>query len=117
RAIGGAHWCTEGPVAQEEGGNPETKGEEEGARTTESLAFETASTSLAELFRLSVVKRVHGHRRVAVSFSGGLDSSILARLASEAADEVILCSAYARNSRDEGQTLRAAEILGLQLDS
>jgi asparagine synthase (glutamine-hydrolysing) len=53
---------------------------------------------------------------VAVSFSGGLDSSLLALLASRHTD-VVLCSAYALGSRDEVQTAYAAALLGLKLET
>ncbi len=61
-------------------------------------------------------RRVHGQGRVAISFSGGLDSSLLALLASRHAD-VVLCSAYALGSRDERQSERAAALLGLKLEA
>ena len=79
-------------------------------------SFEGASRRLATLVDESVRKRVKGRKRVAVSFSGGLDSSILAMVASKYT-EVILCSAYAPGSRDERQTTRSAELLGLRLEA
>jgi asparagine synthase (glutamine-hydrolysing) len=79
-------------------------------------SFEEASTGLASLLEDSVRRRVQGQGRVAVSFSGGLDSSLLALLASRHA-EVVLCSAYAPGSRDEGQSEKAAGLLGLRLET
>jgi len=84
------------------------------ARTAPS--FDEAASELASLIEESVRRRVVGRRRVAVSFSGGLDSSILAVVASKHAD-VVLCSAYASGSRDEGQSARAADLLGLRLET
>jgi asparagine synthase (glutamine-hydrolysing) len=78
------------------------------------LSFEEAAEALASLVDESVRRRVQGHGRVAVSFSGGLDSSLLALVASRYAD-VVLCSAYASGSRDEGQSEKAAGLLGLEL--
>jgi len=80
------------------------------------LSFEEAARELAVLLEESVEERVRGHRRVAVSFSGGLDSSLLALLASKHT-EVVLCSAYAPGSRDEGQSEKAAALLGLELET
>jgi asparagine synthase (glutamine-hydrolysing) len=75
--------------------------------------FEESASMLAELLGRSVDRRVRGHKRVAVSFSGGLDSSLIAMLAARRA-EVTLCSAYASASRDERAVSRAAELLGLR---
>ncbi|HVC26913.1 MAG TPA: asparagine synthase-related protein [Nitrososphaerales archaeon] len=79
-------------------------------------SFEEAAKALASLIDGSVRGRVQGQRRVAVSFSGGLDSSLLALVASRYSD-VVLCSAYASGSRDEGQSRRAAALLGLELET
>ena len=78
--------------------------------------FEEAAGELASLIEESVRLRVDGQGRVAVSFSGGLDSSILAMVAARRAD-VVLCSAFASGSRDEGQCARAADMLGLRLET
>jgi len=80
------------------------------------LSFEEAARELASLIEESVKRRVVGKGRVAVSFSGGIDSSILAMVAAKHAD-VVLCSAYASGSRDEGQCARAADLLGLRLET
>jgi asparagine synthase (glutamine-hydrolysing) len=80
------------------------------------LSFEEAARKLATLIDESVRVRVSGHGRVAVSFSGGLDSSILAMVAAKHV-EVVLCSAYAPGSRDERQCARAADLLGLRLEA
>jgi asparagine synthase (glutamine-hydrolysing) len=80
------------------------------------LAFEDAARKLASLLEDSVKRCVLGQSRVAVSFSGGLDSSLLALLASRQTD-VVLCSAFAPGSRDEVQTDKAAALLGLKLET
>jgi len=79
-------------------------------------SFEKAAGDLAALLERSVRERIRGNARVAVSFSGGLDSSLLALLASRHA-QVVLCSAYAPGSRDERQSERAASLLGLELET
>lgn len=69
---------------------------------------------LSGLLIEAVAKRVRGRAKVAVSFSGGLDSSLIALLASRHT-EVVLCSVFSPGSRDENQVRTAAEALGLDL--
>ena len=76
----------------------------------------SAASELAGLIESSVRRRVEGERRVAVSFSGGVDSSIVAHCAARHSD-VILCSAYSGGSRDEKQSESIAEKLGLPMVS
>jgi asparagine synthase (glutamine-hydrolysing) len=78
--------------------------------------FEGAARKLASLIDAAVKRRVLGQGRVAVSFSGGLDSSLLALVAARHA-EVVLCSAYAAGARDERQSDKAAALLGLRLET
>jgi asparagine synthase (glutamine-hydrolysing) len=85
-------------------------------RSRTAQSFEEAAGELASLIDGSVRARVSGQGRVAVSFSGGLDSSVLAMVAARHAD-VVLCSAYASGSRDEAQCARAADLLGLSLET
>jgi asparagine synthase (glutamine-hydrolysing) len=98
-----------------EGGRSRTVAREREEETV-GLAFDEAAKKLASLLEDSVEKRVRGQARVAVSFSGGLDSSLLALLASRRT-EVVLCSAYTSGSRDEVQTSKAAALLGLKLET
>ena len=79
-------------------------------------SFEEAARRLASLLEESVRRRVQGQERVAVSFSGGLDSSLLALIAAKHT-EVVLCSAFAPGARDERQSDRAASLLGLRLET
>ncbi len=79
-------------------------------------SFESAARDLAVLIEESVGERVRGRRHVAVSFSGGLDSSLLALVASRHTD-VLLCSAYSADSLDEEKTETAAQVLGLRLET
>ena len=62
----------------------------------------------------AVAEAVAGEDLVAVSFSGGLDSSALAKCASRSV-RVVLCSAFAPGSGDEGRVARASTELGLEL--
>jgi len=73
-----------------------------------------AGERLARLLESAVKRRVEGEERVAVSFSGGLDSALLAHCASRHTD-VILCSAYTAGSRDEREAERVAEEINLPL--
>ena len=81
----------------------------------QSMSLETSTERVADLLRNAVRKRVEGRSRVAVSFSGGLDSSLIAFLAAQERVEVLLCSAFVGGSRDESQTRAAAGLLGLEL--
>jgi asparagine synthase (glutamine-hydrolysing) len=68
----------------------------------------------ARILKGSVARRVKGRKKVAVSFSGGLDSSLIALLASQET-QVVLCSAYTPGSRDAEQAKVGASALGLEL--
>ncbi len=57
---------------------------------------------------------VEGEPLVAVAFSGGLDSSVVAKCASRHA-RVVACTAFASGSGDEGRVAKAAEELRLEL--
>ncbi len=57
---------------------------------------------------------MEGEGRVAVAFSGGLDSSLIARCASRRTD-VVACAAYAAGSGDGTRAKDAAGALGLTL--
>ncbi len=93
----------------------ETPGWRPRSTADDSTSLETSAERVADLLRDAVRKRVKGRRRVAVSFSGGLDSSLIALLAAQERVEVLLCSAFVGGSRDEGQTRAAAGLLGLEL--
>jgi len=61
----------------------------------------------------SVEASVAGERKVAVAFSGGLDSSVLAWCAKRHA-EVIACTAFAKNSVDSTRAGESARALGVE---
>lgn len=75
--------------------------------------FEEASERLAELLAASVESRTRGKRKVAVAFSGGLDSSLVAHCAKKHSD-VIACSVNAPGSIDQAKSSRVAETLGIE---
>ncbi len=77
-------------------------------------SLDECAEQLSNLLIEAVAKRVRGRDKVAVSFSGGLDSSLLALLASRHA-KVVLCGVFSPGSRDETQVRTAAEALGLDL--
>ena len=60
------------------------------------------------------MKAVEGEEKVAVAFSGGLDSSVIAKSAANHTD-VVACTAYARHSGDAIRAREAAEAMGLSL--
>ena len=55
-----------------------------------------------------------GESRVAVAFSGGLDSSVLAACASKRV-EVVACTGFAEGSGDQARAKEAASALGVEL--
>jgi len=76
-------------------------------------SFEDAAAKLAAFVRESVEARVAGKRRVAVAFSGGLDSSMVAHCASYKT-KVVACCVAAEGSTDSKVAREAASILGLE---
>jgi len=72
-----------------------------------------ASSRILELVKRSVERRLKG-RRVALGFSGGLDSSLLAHICSRLGG-VKLISISTPGSRDVVEAKRAAGLLGMEL--
>ena len=62
----------------------------------------------------SVASAVAGEERVAVAFSGGLDSSIVARCAAKTTN-VIACTAFSKGAGDMTRSLDAASALGVDV--
>jgi asparagine synthetase B (glutamine-hydrolysing) len=79
-------------------------------------SFEDASAAVARAIDRSVRDRVHGTKKVAVAFSGGLDSSILVACAKRYT-RVVACAVSAANSVDRLKVSKAAEILSVDLRS
>ena len=75
---------------------------------------EDAAEELASLIDRAVGARLEGVKRVAVSFSGGLDSSILAVCAKKYS-RTFACAVHAGGSRDSVAAPAAARALGLEL--
>jgi len=69
---------------------------------------------VARLLKRSIGKAVEGEGTVAVAFSGGLDSSVVAWSAAERTD-VVACTAFAKDSGDEARAKEAAEAIGVPL--
>lgn len=78
------------------------------------IGLEEAAEIILGLLRKSVERRMKGGRRIAIGFSGGVDSSLLTLLASQIGD-VKLVSVYASGSRDEVNVKASARLLGLEL--
>jgi len=79
-------------------------------------SFETAAGELAEAIDRSVGSSIDGEGRVAVAFSGGVDSSILAVCARRRA-RVVACSASSESAHDHGGAEAASRSLGVELVS
>ena len=76
--------------------------------------LEEAAEELAARIDGSVARSVEGENVVAVAFSGGVDSSVLAACAGRRA-RVVGCTAYVAGSGEEGKTKAAASELGIEL--
>ncbi len=79
-----------------------------------SISMEEASNKVLELLSESIRKRVRGLDRIVIGFSGGLDSSLLALIASKLT-KVILLSIHTKGSKDEG-VINSAKNLGLEIE-
>lgn len=77
-------------------------------------SFEDAGRELARLVDSAVEERVKGARKVAVAFSGGLDSSILL-ICAKRRTRVLACAAFRPGSIDSESAPEAAETLGVEL--
>ncbi|MBX5321203.1 MAG: asparagine synthetase B [Candidatus Bathyarchaeota archaeon] len=77
------------------------------------LSMEEAVEKLQGLLERSVREKTAGLDRVAVAFSGGLDSSLTAFLAKEAGAEVHLIHVSLENQLESVQAEEAASLLGL----
>ncbi len=81
------------------------------------MTMETAAKELRTMLELSVRERVAGLKEVAVAFSGGLDSSILAFFAKKSRVDVRLVHVALENQYETEHAVRAAEELKLPLCS
>ena len=79
------------------------------------ITMQTAARKLQKLLQHSVKERVSGLSKVAVAFSGGLDSSIVAFLAKNSGVDVHLIHVSLRNQPETEQAKKAAEKLELPI--
>ena len=80
------------------------------------MIMKTAARKLQTLLEDSVRKRVSGLKEVAVAFSGGLDSSIIAYLAKKSNIDVQLIHVSLRNQPETEYAKKAAEELKLPIN-
>lgn len=76
--------------------------------------FEVAAAEVAKTVERSVVEAIGGENKVAVAFSGGLDSSLVARCAIRHA-RVTACAAFSEGAGDATKAREAAAALGVDL--
>jgi asparagine synthase (glutamine-hydrolysing) len=79
------------------------------------ITMEAASKKLEKLLRRSTTERVSGLNKVAVAFSGGLDSSIIAYLAKNSGVDVHLIHVSLENQPETEHAKKAAEELELPI--
>jgi len=81
----------------------------------EAMSMREAVEQLDKAMKSSVERRVRGLRRVCLAFSGGLDSSVIARYLDLAGVDVKLLSVGLEGSKDLEAAVEAAEHLGLPI--
>jgi asparagine synthase (glutamine-hydrolysing) len=79
------------------------------------ITMRDAAKTLQVLLEQSIQRRVHGLKEVAVAFSGGLDSSLVAFLASKCGVKVNLLHVSLENQDETEDAIEAAEALNLPL--
>jgi len=82
------------------------------AHTTD---MQTTANKLLELLRKSIIARTQGIGRIAVAFSGGLDSSLIALIAKQAGTQVHLIHASLCDQAETEHTIQAATLLDLPI--
>ena len=82
---------------------------------TTPIALDEAAIKLQELLEESIRRRVYGLKEVAVAFSGGLDSSVVAFLASKCGLKVNLFHVSMENEAETEEAMKAADKLNLPL--
>jgi asparagine synthase (glutamine-hydrolysing) len=81
----------------------------------EQITMDDAAKNLQVLLEGSVQRRIHGLKEVAVAFSGGLDSSLVAFLANKHGVKVHLLHVSLENQVETEEAIEAAEELNLPL--
>jgi asparagine synthase (glutamine-hydrolysing) len=79
------------------------------------ITMQTAARELRKLLKRSVKERVSDLKEVAIAFSGGLDSSLIASLAKETKSNVVLVHVSLRNEPEVEHAKQAADHLKLPL--
>ena len=79
------------------------------------VTLDEAAETLQALLTESIKRRVQGLKEVAVAFSGGLDSSVVAFLASKCGVKVNLLHVSLENQAETEEAIDAAEALDLPL--
>jgi len=79
------------------------------------ITMREAAGELAKLLKHSVTWRVSGLEEVAIAFSGGLDSCIIARLAQETVNNVQLVHVSLENKEETEHAREAADTLKLPI--
>jgi asparagine synthase (glutamine-hydrolysing) len=79
------------------------------------ITLDEAAVRLQALLEESIHRRVHDLNKVAVAFSGGLDSSVVAYLTSKLGVKVNLLLVSMENEEETEVAIEAAEVLGLPL--
>ncbi len=82
---------------------------------TEPLDVQTASDRLLALLQASVTARVTGVEEIAVAFSGGLDSTVIALLAKQAGTQVHLIHVSLLNQPETNHAKQTAQQLELPI--
>ena len=83
----------------------------------EPISMNDAAKTLQKLLEYSVQIRVFGQKKVAVAFSGGLDSSVVAHLAKNCSSEVQLFHVSLKGQSETEEAIKAAEMLDLPLNT
>jgi asparagine synthase (glutamine-hydrolysing) len=81
----------------------------------ESITMQAAAERLQQLLEESVRKRVAGAKKVAVAFSGGLDSSVVAAIAKKSGADVTLVHVSLENRPETEEAMKASDALKLPL--
>ena len=79
------------------------------------ITMNDAAKTLQSLLEKSIKRRVHNLKEVAVAFSGGLDSSLVAFLASKCGVKVNLLHVSLENQAETEEAMRASDELNLPL--
>jgi len=82
---------------------------------TKQTTMHVAATNLQKFLQYSVKEKVSGLREVAVAFSGGLDSSVIASLAKDSGANMQLIHVSLKNQPETEQAKKAAETLRLPI--